>query len=573
MYIYNSLNALFSYFIVLAQKNPLIIYGIWILFRNFAAKPTTMMHMKTKLLSALCLLFITTTMWAQPAGTGTYYQKANGKKGRELKTAMFNIIKNPSVVDYDSLWYAYNISDKRTLDEQEIIWDMYSNISRYPLYTYPHGTGAGNTEGVKGIQREHSMVKKWFNPTDAPASGTKTYDDVRPMYSDLVHVIPTDAVCNNNRNDLCYGEIADPAQVDWQSADGFSKKSKQGGCSTPGWKEQVENYAKKRVYEPNDEYKGDLARIYFYMATCYEPHYLSWMPIRDDDHRKTGELFYLSGNSCGTWDCEMFDAGDDAYQPFAPWAFDMLMKWSKDDPVSQKEIDRNNVIWQLQGNRNPFVDYPGLENYIWGDKKEVAFEYGGELPEEPTSNNCEFALNKTTLGVDWSETDNFQSYWKRTPISFEKNGITFTYSYGMEGSKLYADESELRLYNYNTLTLTAHNNEITKVEFTLGTNNSDKKNLVVPAGEVNDNVWMGNAQEVTFASSYVSSTKAGGVSKNYYLGISNIKVTVANPTGIEQLKAERSNDERIFNIVGIQMDENQLNAGFYIKNGRKVIIR
>ena len=162
-----------------------------------------MMLMKTKLLTALCLLFATTALWAQPNGTGTYYQKANGKKGRELKTAMFNIIKNPSVVHYDSLWYAYNISDRRVLDNEEFIWDMYSAISRYPLYTYPHGTGAGNTEGVKGIQREHSLVKKWFNPTDAPASGTKTYADVRPMYSDLVHVIPTDAVCNNNRNDLC----------------------------------------------------------------------------------------------------------------------------------------------------------------------------------------------------------------------------------------------------------------------------------------------------------------------------------------------------------------------------------
>ena len=70
-----------------------------------------MMLMKTKLLTALCLLFATTALWAQPNGTGTYYQKANGKKGRELKTAMFNIIKNPSVVHYDSLWYAYNISD------------------------------------------------------------------------------------------------------------------------------------------------------------------------------------------------------------------------------------------------------------------------------------------------------------------------------------------------------------------------------------------------------------------------------------------------------------------------------
>ena len=134
--------------------------------------------MKLKLLSTLCLVCFAAASWAQgPNGTGVYYQQAHGKKGRELKTAFFNIIKNPSVVHYDSLWTAYNTSDPRTVDDTEgqIIWDMYSGISRYPLYTYPHGTGAGNTEGVKGIQREHSMVKKWFNPIDAPKSGSKTY--------------------------------------------------------------------------------------------------------------------------------------------------------------------------------------------------------------------------------------------------------------------------------------------------------------------------------------------------------------------------------------------------------------
>ena len=383
--------------------------------------------MKQRLLSTTWLLLVAVALSAQaPNGTGTYYQKADGKKGRELKTAFFEIIKNPSVVHYDSLWTAYNISDKRVLNEQEIIWDMYSGISRYPLYTYPHGTGAGNTEGVKGIQREHSMPKKWFNPTDAPASGSKSYQDVRPMYSDLTHLIPTDAVCNNNRSDLCYGEI--PAdKVEWSSGEGFSKKSKQGGCSTPGWAEQVANPSKTRVFEPNDEYKGDLARIYFYMVTCYEPNYFSWVPVRNESKTKTGESAILSNNHCGTWVSDMFNTADteeglDPYQPFAPWALDMLMRWAKNDAVSEKEIARNESIWKFQGNRNPFVDYPGLEDYIWGDKKDVAFEYGGEAPAEVTSDNCETALNKSVLGVDWSQNTepNQCDVWTRTPIIFEK---------------------------------------------------------------------------------------------------------------------------------------------------------
>ena len=535
--------------------------------------------MKTKLLIILCLIVAPMTLWAQaPNNTGTYYQKANGKKGRELKTAFFKIINAPAVVDYDSLWYAYNISDPRTFEGEEgvYIWDMYSGISRYPLYTYKHGSGSGTEEGVKGIQREHSMVKSWFNPTAGPKSG-KNYEDVRPMYSDIAHVIPTDAICNNNRSDNSYGEIADPAQVDWTSASNFCKKSKQGGCSTEGWKEQVENYTKKRVFEPNDEYKGDLARIYFYMVMCYEPGFITWDVLRDPETKsKLGEVFAAGSKHCGTWISDMFnkaetEEGTDSYQPFAEWAFNMLMKWAKDDPVSQKEIDRNEKVWQLQGNRNPFVDYPGLEDYIWGEKKNVAFDYGGEQTVEPTSDNCELALNKTTLGVDWSETNNFCDYWHRYSITFEKNGITFTVSYGMEGKNLYADESEMRLYNYNTLTLQAHNNTITKVEFTLGTNNSNNKNLVASVGELNDNVWTGDADKVIFASNYVTSTKAGGVSKHYYQGISGMKVTVANPSGIEQMAAERFSDDRIYNMMGVLMDEKQLTPGIYIKNGRKFV--
>jgi endonuclease I len=510
---------------------------------------------------------------AQPNGTGTYYQKAHGKKGRELKTAFFEIIKNPAVVHYDSLWYAYNLTDPRNIDGQDIIWDMYSGISRYPLYTYPHGTGAGNTEGVKGIQREHSMVKKWFNPTDAPASGTKTYDDVRPMYSDITHVIPTDAVCNNNRSDLCYGEVAE-GQADWSSAGDFCKKSKQGGCSTPGWKEQVANPTKTRVFEPNDEYKGDLARIYFYMVTCYEPNYFSWVPVRDADKKKTGEVGILSNNHCGTWTCDMFDqTSEDAYQPFADWAFNMLMRWAKEDPVSEKEIARNEVVWQLQGNRNPFIDYPGLEDYIWGEKQDEAFDYGGEVADEPTSDNCEVTLNKEVLDVDWSGTENLRDFWTRTPISFEKNGITFTYSYGMEGKCLYADDTELRLYNYNTLTLTAHNNEITKVEFTIPGQNHKDKTLVSSVGEIDNNVWTGSADEVIFSSNYVSSTKAGGVTKHYYLELSNINVTVANPSGIEQLMAERFYDDNIYTLQGVRVDADQLRPGIYIKHGRKFVVK
>ena len=526
------------------------------------------------LLTGLCT-FLCMCAWAQaPHNTGTYYQKAHGKKGAELKTALAKIINTPAVVDYDSLWMAYVYSDSKEVDGKPIIWDMYSNISAYPAYPIDNTIHKnGSPEGTKGFQREHSMPKSWFNPTDAPASGGKTYSDVRPMYSDLMHVIPAEGMVNNWRSNYPYGENNGEIK---KSANDFSKMGKCTYIPTGETKPVFEG----TCFEPNDEYKGDLARTYFYMITCYEQDYPTWMPVRDADKKKTGETFTLSANHCGKWTSEMFDAeSEDYYQPFVPWVMDMLMKWAKQDPVSQKEIDRNEAVYKIQGNRNPFIDYAdpnggGLEDYIWGDKKEEAFDYGGEPAEKPTSDNCEIALNKTTFNVDWSANENLRDYWERTPITFEKNGITFTYSYGMEGKNLYADEDGIRLYNYNTLTLTAHNNEITQVEFTSNGNNSDKKTLVASVGNVDatTNTWTGSAQEVIFASNYVSSTKAGGVSKHYYIGLSNAIITVANPTGIQQVEQERYTDDHVYNLWGVRVD-GALKPGIYIKNGKKFIVR
>ena len=73
------------------------------------------------------------------------------------------------------------------------------------------------------------------------------------------------------------------------------------------------------------------------------------------------------------WHCDMLS--HDEYTAYAPWALEMLLRWAVQDPVSQKEIDRNNAVKKLQGNRNPFIDYPGLEQYIWGKYKDAAFSY------------------------------------------------------------------------------------------------------------------------------------------------------------------------------------------------------
>ena len=481
-----------------------------------------------------------------PANTGYYYQKADGKKGAELKTALYEIIRTPNVVDYDSLWHAYQFSDARPMGDSLIIWDMYSSISRYSIYTKLHGNGT--VEGEKGFQREHSLPKSWFNPA-AKSGKSLTYKDIWPMYSDLTHVIPAEGKVNNKRSNNPYGEN----NGEWYTSE--ESFSKMGACTIPG-------YA-GRCFEPNDEYKGDIARIYFYMVTAYERRDSTWSGTEG------------IGDHCGTWTGEMFNlTDDDPYQPFAPWAFDMLMRWAKQDPVSQKEIDRNEVCYQLQGNRNPFVDYPGREDYIWGEKKDVAFSYGGEPATTGTpAENTAFALNKTTLGVDW--TDNQRDYFERIPISIEKNGVTMTFSYGICGKYMYADTDKIRLYNYNTLSFKANSGKITMIRFTLGDSNHQDKTLKVFTGQLTNNEWAGEEDEVLFTSNYVASkyNTATKTATHYYLELSNVEIEVTPPTGIQQIDATNTSPNVTYTLMGIRIDGERLNKGIYIKNGNKFIVK
>ena len=285
--------------------------------------------MKITMKKSWNLLFIfqllALSLFAQgPNNTGTYYQAADGLKGKALKTAMFKIIKNHTSLSYNALWEAFKTTDMR---DDGKVWDMYSCTTNFRFGT----DQAGNykNEGDK-YNREHSFPKSWFN-------------DAAPMYTDLVHLVPTDGKVNGMRSNNPFGETNGDT---YKSNQGFSKL---GTCTYPGYT--------GTVFEPNDIYKGDFARIYFYMATAYEDKITNW--------NQTAIL------------------QKDAYKPYKTWQLNMLMKWSKNDPVSQKEINRNKGIQAKQNNRNPFVDYPGLEEYIWGSMTNVAFSY--DHYQDPTT--------------------------------------------------------------------------------------------------------------------------------------------------------------------------------------------
>lgn len=506
----------------------------------------------------LCLVAWTMTiaMGAQaPHNTGTYYASAHGKKGAELKTALYEIINTPAVVDYDSLWHAYHFTDAIPTDTVPIIWDMYSCKSAYSIYTTLHRNGKLGTdpEGTKGFQREHSMPKSWFNPA-AKSGNSYTYKDIKPMFSDIVHVIPAEGIVNNKRNNNPYGTNNGEF---YTSEEGFSKM---GACTFS------EDY-KGRCFEPNDMYKGDLARIYFYMVTAYEKRQPTWSSTRDS-----------VGDHCGTWTGAMFNLTDESvYQPFAPWALDMLMQWSKQDPVSQKEIDRNEAAYRLQGNRNPFVDYPGLEDYIWGEKKETAFDYGGEpvADDQTMASDCTIPLNEMTFGTDWSSTNYLRDYFERIPISVEQDGIDLTFSYGIEGLRMYCDATQIRLYNNNKLTFKARHNGLSRIEFVVPEKSAGKE-FIPTVGEMTGNVWTAPADTlvscVEFTSTYTGNYPVSNANK--HIQIEQVLVEVVNKAGLDHITATtKQRRHHVYNMYGMRVDERHLRPGIFISNNRKYIIK
>lgn len=277
-------------------------------------------------ISRNCLLLVVLTclfpffVFAEiPAG---YYDDAVGKSGEDLQKSLSTILNDATDVGYDGLWNLYKTTDRRSDGK---VWDMYSDVTNYTF-----GTDQCGSYGSEGdcYNREHSVPKSWFNKQS-------------PMVSDIWHVYPTDGKVNGMRSNYPFGEVASDAPG---SENGFSKWGK---CKTLGYSHTV--------FEPNDEYKGDFARTYFYFATRYK------------------------GVATSGYGAEVFSS---AYPYITKWQLDMLLRWHEQDPVSQKELDRNEAVYESrQGNRNPFIDYPELVDLIFGDSRNIPFmPDGGDAP-------------------------------------------------------------------------------------------------------------------------------------------------------------------------------------------------
>ncbi len=247
------------------------------------------------------------------------YEDLNGLKGDQIRTALYNHIKDHTVLTYGNVWASATGADDRG-DGTNNIWDMYSSCV-FSKWNDKCGSGE-STEDCECYNREHVLPQSWWGN-----------DDSSPLKTDLHHVIPTDRLANSQRSAWPIGKVTN---VEWTNG---SSKLGYGTFGSSG---------NNKTFEPADEYKGDFARIYFYMATCY----------KDVSFTQGGKGY------------QVFNSGT---ANFTTTALNVYLEWHRNDPVSDKERTRNDKVELKQHNRNPFVDAPELVEYIWGNKKSSTY--------------------------------------------------------------------------------------------------------------------------------------------------------------------------------------------------------
>jgi len=318
-----------------------------------------------KIIFTLLFVVVMHTVFAQaPQG---YYDSAQGLTGFQLKTALKNIIDdiddgngqpshNPQ--PYSNLDVAYPMTNSGFIDSYSdydndgFLLDIYSEnpngADPYNHVLVNDECGNYNGEGVC-YNKEHLLPQSFFNQQS-------------PMRGDIHYVFPTDGQVNGYRSNYPFGEVNNPNLTTLNG-------SKRGPNVYPGYN--------GIVFEPLDEFKGDVARGLFYFATRYE------------DQVNTGGWDDPSGNVLNQNKNQFYD----------DWYIDLLLDWHLSDPVSPEELDRNNNGFNHQNNRNPFIDNPTYTQAIWDENFSNAEFQNVDIQIYPNPVRGQY-LNIKTEGLD-----------------------------------------------------------------------------------------------------------------------------------------------------------------------------
>ena len=272
-----------------------------------------------KIALAFMAVAISLNLYAEDMPEG-YYNSIDGKKDKALKSAISAAIRQHTAITYGTgtgkTWEVFYYSDRDPVTG--LCMDMYCDD--WKVISNPGDVASG-------CNIEHSFAKSWWGGSNNDA------------YKDCYHLNPSNSTANSARSNYPLGVP--------------TKEIKTSGTGSLKVGKATYNGQTFYVFEPKDEYKGDFARAYFYMATCYGDE-LTWRK----DNKDVGSYYAMRPSN---------DA--DEYLEFMDWEIDILLQWHRQDPVSDKELKRMDAVSDFQHNRNPFIDYPELVEYIWGNKK------------------------------------------------------------------------------------------------------------------------------------------------------------------------------------------------------------
>ncbi len=250
----------------------------------------------------LILFLLLCTFVLHAQSTTEYYRNAEGKTGANLKSALHDIISANQKV------LSYDEVWTALMKTDEDPNNSNNVILLYTGWSYPKNQKGGQTTNWN---REHTWAKSQGGFGTSKGPGT-----------DIHHLRPTDVTVNSSRGNK-YFDNGGNAVTDGSRYGGGSGVT---GCKTDG-----------DSWEPRDAVKGDVARMLFYMAVRYE--------AGDKVDLELAEYSSTSG---------------------LHGKLSVLLKWHNEDPVDDWERTRNNKIYDIQNNRNPFIDHPEYVAEIWG---------------------------------------------------------------------------------------------------------------------------------------------------------------------------------------------------------------
>lgn len=326
------------------------------------------------------ILFLAWAGFAHAQAPAGYYSSANGLTGASLKTELSSIITSGHQdKGYSGLWTGYKTTDiDKTYENDGSIMDIYSEKpSGTDPYKYTPGTDQCGTYSVEGncYNREHIVPQSLFS-------------QAAPMVSDIHFIRATDGKVNGMRSNYPFGKVG---TATFTSQNG----SKLGNSVSSGYS--------GTVFEPIDEFKGDVARMIFYFVTRYQSKLST----------------FSSGNMLGS----------STFPGLQTWELNVLLAWHNQDPVSQTEILRNNASYTFQGNRNPFIDNPNYVDLIWGSQQpsndtQAPTTVTGLTVSGKTSNSVSLSWNASTDNVGVSSYAVYMNGSLKTTVSSTSTTVT-----------------------------------------------------------------------------------------------------------------------------------------------------